>query len=201
MFNLSLTHLLFRLVALLVIVGFHGLAAAAIARLLGDRGPEHDHRLTVNPVAHLEVIGALGLLLYQIGWIKPVRLDPAALRGGRWGPVAVAAGAVLASLLLALVLWRLRMTIFVSTGMFVPGNFITALADMSVWFAIANVLPVPPLTGGYLLQAVAPALHRRIAERWIVPALLLAALIVTGMARQLLQPVHDMVAVALGFSS
>jgi hypothetical protein len=57
-FDLSLDQLLIRAGACVIIVTIHGAALAAIARALGDRGPQFDERLTLNPVSHLDILGA-----------------------------------------------------------------------------------------------------------------------------------------------
>ena len=74
--------------------------------LLGDPGPRYDGRLTANPFVHLDLFGSLALLLFGLGWSKPVAIDRKLLRGGRAGllpPVLVA----FAGLLLAAVALRL----------------------------------------------------------------------------------------------
>ncbi len=199
MFGLSLQQVLFRLVAALVAIGAHGFAVAGLARLLGDRGPQHDERMTINPFSHLEALGGLGLLLYQLGWIKPVDIDPAQLRGQRWGLVAVALGALVCTLLVAVLIWRLRRLAFLLSNSPILFALMNDVVDTLVWFAVFNIFPIPPLTGGYLVQAAAPDLYRTISVRWIVPALLLAVLVVTGIAPDFLRPVHDLVRRGLGF--
>ena len=78
MIDLSLQQYVLRLCAILVIAPVHGAAIAATARALGDQGPQHDGRLTLNPLVHLDILGTISGVLFAIGWIKPIAIDPAA---------------------------------------------------------------------------------------------------------------------------
>ena len=60
----------------------------ATAVALGDPGPRHDGRLTFNPFAHLDILGGISAVLFSVGWIKPIAIDPAELRPGRAGLAA-----------------------------------------------------------------------------------------------------------------
>ena len=82
-FDLTLNQLVLRLVAMVAIAAVHGLAVAGAAVALGDPGPRHDGRFTLNPLAHLDLLGATSGVLFSVGWIKPVAIDPALLRIGR----------------------------------------------------------------------------------------------------------------------
>jgi Zn-dependent protease len=197
---LSLQEFLFRLFALLVVAAAHGFAVAAIARLLGDRGPGYDGRLTLNPFAHLDLLGALGLLIYQLGWTKPVIIDPTQLRGARWGLVIVALGGLIGVLLLALAFWHARRPVFLISDSAVLVSLLGEVADMALWFAPLNMLPIPPLACGLLLQAATPKLHRVLSANWILLALLLAITFVSGLPGEVLQPAHDYLREALGLS-
>src|SRR5690606_24223315 len=108
MFGLSLAQILVRIAAFAIIIGVHGLVLAGLARLLGDRGPAHDGRLTVNPLVHLDLIGLVVALASRTGWIKPIDMDPAAMRLGRAGLVLCAVGALVATVVFGLIMLRLR---------------------------------------------------------------------------------------------
>ena len=85
MFDLTLAGLLTRLVVLLPIIAVHGFFLCLAARLLGDDGPSQDGRLTLNPLVHLDMLGALAFLAFGVGWITPLKLTPSALKGGICG--------------------------------------------------------------------------------------------------------------------
>jgi Zn-dependent protease len=199
--DLSLQEILLRIVALLVIAPVHGAALAGLARALGDRGPGHDGRLTANPVAHVDVAGALALVLGRAGWIRPVALAPEALRGGRAGLVAVALGALGLTLLLVPIAAALESPALVLTGSAGASEAallaLDAIADATVWFVALNVVPVPPLTGGYLLQAVAPGAFAWLARQRVAVAAVLLALALLGLLEQALAPLARALASSL----
>ena len=108
MADLTLQQLVLRLFAFVVIAGVHGFVLAATAYALGDPGPKYDGRLRANPLSHLDLLGTLSGILFSVGWIKPIAINPAEMRPGRIGPVAAAIAAIAASLLSALGLRLLR---------------------------------------------------------------------------------------------
>ncbi len=106
--DLTLQQIVLRFFALLLIVGVHGAVVAATACALGDQGPRYDERLRLSPLAHIDLLGFAAGVLFAIGWIKPVAIDPAALRIGRLGLVVIVVTAAMAVLAFALALQLLR---------------------------------------------------------------------------------------------
>jgi Zn-dependent protease len=163
--DLSLQQILTRIVAFVVITGLHGFVLAAVAVLMGDRGVRHDGQLTANPFAHLDMLGLVAAIVSQTGWIRPMPIEAKELRGG---PIAVVVP-VLASLLvvigLAMLLMQTRwlpMTMNLgNAAVYVVAGMETA-AVSAVWFAVFNLLPLPPLAGGHILSALAPRLAARL---------------------------------------
>ncbi len=163
-------------IALLLGLTIHEFAHAWSANLLGDPTPRWDGRVTLNPLAHLDLLGTVMLVLMMlglapIGWGKPVRVNPAYLRWGRRGWAVTGLAGPLSNLLLALLvalIWRLIYTI---TGIELwqyDGAF--ALVFMLLWMNVAlalfNLLPIPPLDGFGILEGVAPPAWDR-GLRWI----------------------------------
>lgn len=165
MFDLSFWQVLLRATAGIVILTVHGASIALIARLLGDSGPKHDGRLSLNPFAHVAVLGLLSIVAARVGWIKPVALDARAMRAGRAGLLVCALGALLITLAMAHGVHALR-PLAVSwwpadSSPYVIG-WIATFSSASVWFVLVNLLPLPPLTGGLLIAALWPAAYQRI---------------------------------------
>jgi Zn-dependent protease len=193
-FDLSLHQVLIRAGACIVIISIHGFVLAAIARALGDRGPQFDGRLTINPLHHLDPLGAAAMMLFQIGWIRPIAIDPAELRFGRFGLVVCVFGSIAMTLAGATLLLGLR----IPALQFMPASFVPTIiatlnesADMSTWFAALNVLPLPPLTGMHLLVAIRPGLATTLQKYSLYAAVALAVLLVVGVVQSVLQPVRD----------
>src|SRR5690554_4064921 len=152
--DLSGQQIFYRLFAAIVVVTVHGLAAVLLARLLGDRGPQYDDRLSLNPFRHLDPVGMLSAVLTQFGWSRPPRLTTADLRGGVFGVVIVVLASLAVLLTLAKVLWMLRATVFAalpaaSIGV-VGVGLLERTAEMAVHVAVLNLIPLPPLGAGLL---------------------------------------------------
>ena len=197
MIDFSLQQLVLRLCALLFIVAVHGLAVAAAAVALGDPGPRQDGRLTLNPFAHFDILGGVSALLFSVGWIRPIAIDPAKLRPGRAGlALAVIAGAA-ATLLSAVALRLLRpmvLPLLPDTASALAFALVEMTGTLSVWFALLNLLPVPSLTGSHLLMIAMPQWGDWIAKLQPFVAVLLAVLAATGWIAGLLAPAYRVLA-------
>ena len=194
MFDLSFHQLLIRAGACILITSIHGLVLAGLARGLGDRGPQSDGRLTINPIDHLDVLGAATMILFQLGWIRPIAIDPSELRFGRLGLLVCVFGSIATTLAAVVLLLGLR----IPALKYMPEASVpTVIAmlnesvEMCTWFAAFNLLPLPPLTGMHLIVAVRPSLAPTLTKHSLHAAIALAALLVAGVVQPVLQPVRD----------
>src|SRR5438105_9123715 len=149
-FDLSVHQVAIRIGACLLVIAIHGLALAAMAWALGDRGPTFDERLTANPFRHLDLIGALVMILAQVGWIRPMAINPTELRLGLLGLIVCVLGSLVATIAAVAVLLQLRVPVLA----FLPNAFVPTIiamlnetGEMTAWFASFNLVPLPPLTG------------------------------------------------------
>jgi Zn-dependent protease len=197
--DLTLQQLVLRLLAMVFIAGVHGLAVAGTAVALGDPGPRYDGRLTANPLHHLDVLGTLAGVL-SAGWIRPIPIDPAELRPGRIGLVLVVlagGAATLASVVLLRLVRPSLLPLLPDTTSALAFAFIETIGDVSLWFAIVNLLPLPPFTGAHLLVAIAPTWRERLQRSQPYAAALLAVLAVAGVVTRLLGPFYKVLAGAV----
>ena len=193
MIDFSPQQLVLRFCALLFIAGVHGLAVAATAVALGDPGPRHDRRLTFNPFAHLDIVGGISAVLFSLGWIRPIAIDPEKLRPGRAGLAFVVVGGAAATLLSALALRLVRpmiLPLLPDTASALAFALIETTGQLSLWFALFNLLPVPCLTGSHLLVIVMPQWRDAMRKLQPFAAVLLAVLAATGLITGSLAPVH-----------
>jgi Zn-dependent protease len=137
----------------------HEFAHAWVATKLGDDTPRLEGRVTLYPLAHIDWIGTTLLPFISslltggfIGWGKPVNTNISKLKYGLNGLLLVALAGPLMNLLFAMVL----VVIAVSTVRTVPAlaGFAAQAARLSIYLAIFNLLPVPPLDGSKLLIAL-----------------------------------------------
>jgi Zn-dependent protease len=194
MFNLSLDQLLIRAGACIIVVAIHGFVLAVLARVLGDRGPQFDKRLTLNPLSHLDILGAATMILFQLGWIRPMAIDPALLRFGRLGIVICVIASLAVTLAVADLLFWLRIPALIATpSAIVPTVLATlnATGEMGAWFVAFNLLPVPPLTGAHLLIAARPSLLPLLAHYRLHVTVLVAGLVLSGVVQPVVRPIRD----------
>jgi Zn-dependent protease len=157
LFDLSAAELAGIAIALVVGITFHEFSHAFLADQLGDHRPRALGRVSLNPVAHIDPMGAIVFLLAGFGWGKPVPVNVAALRPGRIGMAIVAAGGPIANLAVAIVAAVAYRVLDLAGA---PG-FALDLAFYVVFYnlvlAIFNLLPIPPLDGyNVALAFVAP---------------------------------------------
>jgi Zn-dependent protease len=195
--DLTLQQIVLRFFALVLIVGVHGAVVAATACALGDPGPRYDGRLKLSPLAHIDLVGFASGVLFAVGWIKPVAIDPKALRIGRLGLVIIVATAAIAVLALAVALQLLRpqlLPFLADTPSTLTFGLIETIGQLGIWFALVNLIPVPPLTGSHLLTAIIPAAGEFMRRYHIYFALAVTALAATGVITRMLEPMYRMVA-------
>jgi Zn-dependent protease len=199
-FDFTPQQLILRFCALLFVAAVHGIAVAATAVALGDAGPRHDGRLWLNPFAHLDILGSISAVLFSVGWIKPISIDPAKLRPGRLGLLLIVVVAAAVTLLGALALRLARpllLPLLPDTASALAFALIETTIQLSAWFALINLLPLPCLTGGHLLTAIAPQWRDALWRSRTAVAVLLALLAAPGWVTQLLAPVYQMLASAI----
>ena len=140
-------------------LSFHEFAHAWMASKCGDNTAARMGRLTLNPMAHLDVMGSLMILFVGFGWAKPVPVDSRNLRDPRKDMMKVAAAGPLSNLLLAMLAgmaWRL----LGATNLLLDTNFpvlIFYFTQINIALAVFNLIPVSPLDGsqifsGYLMK-------------------------------------------------
>jgi len=195
--DLTLQSIAFRVLALLILAGAHGGIVAGAAVLLGDKGPKYDGRLTISPARHIDLFGAIGLIIFGLGWGKPMDIDAREFRVGRIGIVFVILAGfvgpiVTAALLAALVVPAL--TTLPHAAALTTAAFLRVAGSLSIWFALLSLIPIPPLTGGLLLDAFGIRVSRQ-AQRILAAVLLVA--VATGVVRELLDPAHSVLASAI----
>ncbi len=185
--------MLLMLPALLIGLTLHEFAHALVASLLGDPTARKAGRLTLNPLKHLDPLGAIFLLFFHFGWAKPVPVNPFHFKGDRQrGMLLVSLAGPGTNLLLALVtaaVWRITG----SVGN-VLDSVIMYIFDINVVLAVFNFIPVPPLDGSKILAGLLP----RGSGAWIYNlerygVVILLLLAVTGIVGRVLIPAVNLV--------
>lgn len=152
---LDLPSLLAKVVILLVGFPIHEFAHAYVAYRLGDDTAARQGRLTLNPLAHLDPVGSLLLLVSFIGWAKPVPVNPWRLRfGPRVGHALVSVAGPASNLLMAALVavpWRLGLF----KGMpFAALQFFWMFVAVNAALFLFNLIPLAPLDGSSVLRGL-----------------------------------------------
>ncbi len=157
MFDFSLTGLIAGLPGLVIALVIHEYAHAKAADIMGDFTPRMTGRLTLNPMAHIDPIGLIMLLVVRFGWAKPVMINARNFRNWRQGELLVALAGPVANLLVAFIS-LLAMAVLFKLGMFSEGVrlVLSMMVLFNINFAIFNMLPLPPLDGSKVLMALLP---------------------------------------------
>ena len=163
MLNFSLAEIISLLVVLLVAFPIHELAHAVTADYFGDDTPRSYGRITLNPLAHLDLVGSLTLVLVGFGWAKPVPVNEYALeRQSRFAPALVALAGPASNLVLGLVAGFV-----LSTGLLpvptTPSQYLPTAYEVLYIFSVINfvlfffnLIPLFPLDGEKILLRLLP---------------------------------------------
>jgi Zn-dependent protease len=144
-----------KLMIIFLIVPIHESAHAWAAVKLGDNTPKYQGRLTLNPFAHIDIIGALCLLVGGFGWGKPVQINPLNFRQYRKGNALCAAAGPLSNLIvgtLGMIAYKILAYMPVQSEAIYWATFILYyFTSINVGLAAFNLIPIPPLDGSKIL--------------------------------------------------
>jgi Zn-dependent protease len=163
LFNLTVPTLIARIITLMVAFTFHEFAHAAVATALGDTTPRVNGRLTLNPIAHLDIFGTITLLFAGFGWAKPVPVNPYAVnRKTSAGMMLVSLAGPTTNLVLgALAAIPLRfgwVPLTATTSPLLPsaGDFLLEFLFINLALFFFNLLPLAPLDGEKVITFFLP---------------------------------------------
>lgn len=167
MINLDLPTLIALIPAMLIGLAFHEYAHAWVADYLGDPTPRSQGRLTINPLAHLDIFGTIMILLYKFGWAKPVQINPYNFRGNPLRArmfVSLAGPAMnLTIAFLSMIIWGIC-EYFLQDSLWWPHLYLVlkSIVTLNIGLGIFNLVPIPPLDGFAVLGGLLP---RNLAEK------------------------------------
>lgn len=156
------------LIVMLVSLPLHEYAHGATAKLLGDDTAEKSGRLTLNPLAHLDGMGTLAMLLFGIGWARPMPINPS--KCTKVKPKAAMAITALAGPVTNLILGFISVVImqlifYANYDILMSGKeslelyllyAAESVADINIYLAVFNLLPIPPFDGSRIFLSFLP---------------------------------------------
>ncbi len=148
-----------------IILGFtfHEFCHAAVAVRLGDPTPKHQKRLTLNPLAHIDPIGFIAMILFHFGWAKPVMINPNNFKNPRRDDMLVSVAGPISNLVLATVMFVIFKFLPISP-MSPTSNDPMSIFAIIVYYAfffnivlfVFNLIPIPPLDGYHVARNFIP---------------------------------------------
>ena len=198
-FGSFLMNMIAGLPGIIIAMVIHEYAHARVAVALGDFTPRMMGRLTLSPMAHLDPIGLLMLLVAHFGWAKPVQINPYNFENPRRDDILVSVAGPAANLITAfvtmlLIVFMAKLDLPMSDGMYLVFNFIMII---NINFAIFNMLPIPPLDGSHILKQLLPyELSQKYEELERYSILFLIIILMTPILSYVFVPIQRLV---LGF--
>lgn len=176
-----------KLIIIFMAVPIHEFAHAWAADKLGDPTPGYQHRLTLNPLAHIDIFGAICLFVTGFGWGKPVQVNPLNFKHYRKGNALCAAAGPISNVimgLLGMILFKLAYGLYLvnpSESLMWIYVILQYFTLINLGLAAFNLIPIPPLDGSKILSYfTSPKVDRFIAEHQMYITIGFFALIITG---------------------
>jgi Zn-dependent protease len=173
---------------MLIAFTFHEYAHALVADKLGDKTPRFQGRLTLNPIAHIDPIGFIAVLIFSFGWAKPVQTNPSAYKNYYKDDLKVSLAGPISNFLVAIVL-ALILGLYVRFAYGVLPSALSGVLFSMMRFALVininiglfNLIPIPGLDGFSLLRDLSPKTFYRFEEKFYqYQMLIMLALIFVG---------------------
>lgn len=151
-----------RLFVVFCIAPIHEFAHALIAHKLGDDTAKLSRRLTINPLAHIDPIGALMIMLVGFGYLKPVPVNPRNFKNPKGGMALTALAGPVSNLIMAFIFTLFYCAVFrfsnvvSGTMAYSVAYFFMYAAQVNISLAVFNFIPVPPLDGSRIISVIIP---------------------------------------------
>lgn len=159
--NESIINKLLFLPGIIIGITFHEAAHGYVSHWLGDPTPKNQGRLSLNPLAHIDPMGFIALLLVGFGWGKPVMIDPRYYKKPKRDELLVSLAGVTTNLIIA-ILFAIIQILIIDTGfaysLGASWNIINLIIQYIVFVNLVlmcfNLLPIPPLDGFSVLTQI-----------------------------------------------
>lgn len=163
---------LYMIPAILIGFTFHEYAHAFVADKLGDKTPKFQGRLTLNPIAHIDPIGFIMILIFKFGWAKPVEINPNAFKNRYKDDLKVTFAGPLANLVVALIFSFLMLLFDRFSGTLLSDTTTTGIIYYLFYYTIYinvmlfffNLIPIPGLDGFHIFRDLFPKQFYKISD-------------------------------------
>ncbi|KEI14658.1 peptidase [Clostridium novyi B str. ATCC 27606] len=155
--------------AILLGFTFHEYAHALVAYKLGDNTPKVQGRLTLNPLAHIDIIGFLMILFLKFGWAKPVQTNPNSFKNYYKDDLKVSLAGVVGNIFVAIVASIilgifLALSLNETLSMEIILTMLVYTVQINALLVILNLLPLPGFDGFHILKDLFPKFFYKISD-------------------------------------
>ena len=158
----TLYWILFGVPAIIIASTIHEYAHGWVAYKLGDPTAKAYGRLTLNPLSHIDPVGAISMILFKFGWSKPVPINESNFDKRELGTALTALAGPLSNALLVLFFGSINLLFRPNLDSFL-GSLLFVFVMVNISLAVFNLLPFPPLDGHKIVRALLP---KRIRHYW-----------------------------------
>ncbi len=150
--------MLYRLPAVFVGFSFHEYAHALAAYHMGDNTAKNNGRLTIDPMAHIDPLGILMLIIFKFGWAKPVPINPANFKNRKKGIILVSLAGPMMNFAIAIITLLIYGLMYLKFGIknVILDRIIINVYFINIGLGIFNLIPLPPLDGSKILAGLLP---------------------------------------------
>ena len=157
----NIISLLIRSVVVLMAISAHEMAHGFVAYKLGDPTAKSMGRLSLNPLKHLDPVGAICMLVFGFGWAKPVIINPYYFKKPKRDTALVSLGGPLANFILAflaIVIFKILIVAEVPLNWFtnIIATFLSSFISLNIGLGVFNLIPIPPLDGSKIFLPLLP---------------------------------------------
>lgn len=203
--GLDITSFIIRAVVVLLAISIHEMAHGFVAYKLGDPTAKSMGRLSLNPLKHLDPIGAICMLFFGFGWAKPVIVNPYYFKKIKRDTALVSLGGPVSNFILAFIgIAVYKILIVCNTPLNAFTNivvvFLVNFIYLNIGLGTFNLLPIPPLDGSKIfLPLLSKRLYYDIMQYERLGWLVLVAALSTGVLTPILGTVQQAIFTALAF--
>ena len=181
----DLLNVMLTLVASLICISLHELCHGIVAYKLGDNTAKAQGRLSLNPIRHIDPVGLLMMVVFRVGWAKPVPVNMFNFKNPKKGMAITAFAGPLCNIVLTLISLFLYGLFFIPLAESVVGAHVLHLFELiayiSLGFAVFNLIPLPPLDGSKMVYSVLKDEHyEKVLDYEGYGSLILIILMLTG---------------------
>ena len=181
----NLLNIILTLIASLLCITLHELSHGFVAYKLGDNTAKDAGRLTLNPVKHIDVTGLIMMLVFRVGWAKPVPVNMQNFKNPKNGMALTALAGPLSNIIITVFCLLMYGLLYIPLAGRTVGTHVLHLLELTAYislgFAVFNLIPLPPLDGAKMVYYILKDEHYNVILDYEgYGGLILIVLMITG---------------------